>query len=229
MTGPAADATDAPQPWRLTVQPYEKDDEVFVLLFHFNGAPVEWNWQGKTEVLGEKPVPVPLCPPQIPHGLTRDRTRASAVTGRRLTVWAMARPSFHVYFNLCFKQHRTFPFQILYYIPFVALSRQNTNSAVDRQCFKKQRISTVSSALQNIMRIPITEVWTENKIHSSRVCILSKKFVKTKPSSWCRFVNSFLQHFHWYFFTYLQQSRLQPSVIFPERVKLTVWSRIVIH
>jgi hypothetical protein len=32
-----------------------------------------------------KPVPVPLCPPQIPHGLTRDRNRASAVRGRRLT------------------------------------------------------------------------------------------------------------------------------------------------
>jgi hypothetical protein len=32
-----------------------------------------------TEVLGGKPVPVPLYPPQIPHGLTRDRTRASAV------------------------------------------------------------------------------------------------------------------------------------------------------
>jgi hypothetical protein len=45
------------------------------------------NWQ-----LGEKPVPVPLCPPQTPHGLTRDRTRASAVEGRRLTAWAMARP-----------------------------------------------------------------------------------------------------------------------------------------
>jgi hypothetical protein len=27
---------------------------------------VEWYWQGKTEGLGEKPVPVPLCPPQIP-------------------------------------------------------------------------------------------------------------------------------------------------------------------
>jgi hypothetical protein len=25
---------------------------------------------GKTEVLGEKPVPVTLCPPQIPYGLT---------------------------------------------------------------------------------------------------------------------------------------------------------------
>jgi hypothetical protein len=50
LKGPTADATDAPQPWRLIVQSYEKDDEVF-LFFHFNGAPVEWNWQGKTEVL----------------------------------------------------------------------------------------------------------------------------------------------------------------------------------
>jgi hypothetical protein len=55
----------------------------FFLLFHFNGAPVEWNWQGKTDVLREKPVPVPL----------RDRTRASAVRARRLTAWAMARPT----------------------------------------------------------------------------------------------------------------------------------------
>jgi hypothetical protein len=46
------------------------------LLFHFNGAPVEWNRQGKTEVLGEKPVPVPLCPPQTPHRPTRGRTWA---------------------------------------------------------------------------------------------------------------------------------------------------------
>jgi hypothetical protein len=49
-------------------------------------------WQGKTEELGNKPVPVPLCPLQIPHGLNRARTRASAVKGRRLTAWAMARP-----------------------------------------------------------------------------------------------------------------------------------------
>jgi len=33
-------------------------------------ATVEWYWQGKTEELGEKPVPVPLWPPQIPHGMT---------------------------------------------------------------------------------------------------------------------------------------------------------------
>jgi hypothetical protein len=57
-----------------------------------NGVKVEWNWQGKAEVLGGKPVSVPLCPPQIPHGRTRNRNRASEVRGQRLTAWAMARP-----------------------------------------------------------------------------------------------------------------------------------------
>ena len=40
---------------------------------------------GKTDVLGEKPVPVPLFPPQIPQGMTWNRRQASAVTGRRIT------------------------------------------------------------------------------------------------------------------------------------------------
>jgi hypothetical protein len=30
---------------------------------------VEWHWQAKTDELGEKPLPVALCPPQILHGL----------------------------------------------------------------------------------------------------------------------------------------------------------------
>jgi hypothetical protein len=34
---------------------------------------------GENRQLGEQLVPVLLCPPQISHGLTRDRTRASAV------------------------------------------------------------------------------------------------------------------------------------------------------
>jgi hypothetical protein len=63
---------------RLLVQPCD-DDYYYFLSFRSNGA------QKKTEVLGEKPVPASLCPPQIPHGLTRDRTRASEVGGRRLT------------------------------------------------------------------------------------------------------------------------------------------------
>jgi hypothetical protein len=38
-----------------------------------------------------KPAPVPLCPSQIPHDRTWDRTWAAAVGSRRLTAWAMAR------------------------------------------------------------------------------------------------------------------------------------------
>jgi hypothetical protein len=45
---------------------------------------------GETEVLGKKSAPV--CPPQIPHGLTWDRTRAAAMGSRRLTASAVARP-----------------------------------------------------------------------------------------------------------------------------------------
>jgi hypothetical protein len=39
---------------------------------------------GKTEELGDKPVPVSLCLPQIPYRLTRAQTRYSPVTGRAL-------------------------------------------------------------------------------------------------------------------------------------------------
>ena len=67
--GPAADVTDAPQPWGLLYNPVMKMKRKminFVFTFPSNEAPEEWNWQGKTEILGEKPVTVPLCPPQIP-------------------------------------------------------------------------------------------------------------------------------------------------------------------
>jgi hypothetical protein len=60
-----------------------------------------------------KPAPVPLRPPQIPHYLTWDRTRA--VGSRRLTAWAMARPnylvsSFHLsgFYKFLCKRHRIF-------------------------------------------------------------------------------------------------------------------------
>jgi hypothetical protein len=40
---------------------------------------------GETEVLGNKPAPAPICPPQIPLDQTRDLTRAAAVGSQRLT------------------------------------------------------------------------------------------------------------------------------------------------
>jgi len=45
------------------------------------GALVELHWFGKTRVLGDKPVPVLFCLPQIPHGLTWNRTQACMLTG----------------------------------------------------------------------------------------------------------------------------------------------------
>jgi hypothetical protein len=95
--GPAADASGALQPWGFLCNPWDEDDEKDDQRFIFpsNEAPVEWNWQGKTEILPGgggrfqyhfvhhnshmKPVPVTLYPPQIPHGLTSDRTQASAI------------------------------------------------------------------------------------------------------------------------------------------------------
>jgi hypothetical protein len=69
---------------RLIVQPCEEDDQLFSFLQVFENR---WNEidMGKPKYSGEKPVPVALCPPQIPHGLSRDRNRASAVRGRLLT------------------------------------------------------------------------------------------------------------------------------------------------
>jgi hypothetical protein len=45
-----------------------------------------------------KSVPVPLCPPEIPHNLTWDWTRTAAVGSQRLTAWAMSRPLYETWY-----------------------------------------------------------------------------------------------------------------------------------
>ena len=55
-----------------------------------SGTLVEWHWQGETE----EPVPVPLCPPQIPYRPTSDRTSASSIRPET------NRPSYAVEFML---------------------------------------------------------------------------------------------------------------------------------
>jgi hypothetical protein len=63
---------------------------------------VEWYWQGKPKnSVKKKPVPVPLCPPQFPHGLIRAGTLTSAVRGRRITALVMARPRLWSWSSLC--------------------------------------------------------------------------------------------------------------------------------
>jgi hypothetical protein len=60
-----------------------------LLLIPANDDMVEWYIDRGKRRTRRKPVPVLLCPPQIPHELTQARTRASAVRGRRLTAWAI--------------------------------------------------------------------------------------------------------------------------------------------
>jgi hypothetical protein len=63
------------------MQPCDEDEQKDGQFFLFFQV-MEHRWnetEGEEPKLGEKPVLVPLCPPLIPHGQTRDRTRASAV------------------------------------------------------------------------------------------------------------------------------------------------------
>jgi hypothetical protein len=69
----------------ILYQPRMIDDDDYGAV---GGMRIGWGYRSTRR----KPAPVPLCPPQIPHDLTWDRTRAAAVGSQRLTVRAMARP-----------------------------------------------------------------------------------------------------------------------------------------
>jgi hypothetical protein len=78
---------------------------------------------GETEVLGENLPQRHFCPPQIPHDQTLFWTPAVAVGSRRLTAWAMARPSARTY-----KQLLSNPFLLTicvrYFLPSYTTSRR---------------------------------------------------------------------------------------------------------
>lgn len=68
-------------------------------------------WQGKAKVSWEKPVTLPLCPLQISHGLTKDRTRASRLSLYRAVytlVWIIEANELMAYMDMmamCSKIH----------------------------------------------------------------------------------------------------------------------------
>jgi hypothetical protein len=67
-----------PSPWLLKP-----------LLAYYTSPGWWWVWSNRWNAW--QAVPVSLCPPQIPHGLTQARNRPAAVGSRRLTAWATAR------------------------------------------------------------------------------------------------------------------------------------------
>jgi hypothetical protein len=56
------------------------------------GSLLKWHWHWKTAVSTEKSVTMSLCPSQIRHGLTLDRTWVSIVRIWQLTAWATTHP-----------------------------------------------------------------------------------------------------------------------------------------
>jgi hypothetical protein len=82
------------------------------------GPLVEVYWQGKTDVLGEKLFAVIGCPPQIPHGLAKDRISLFAVRGWRLTASATAQSPQVSHVMPTFKANNTYIY-VCIYISFI--------------------------------------------------------------------------------------------------------------
>jgi hypothetical protein len=68
VKGPAADATDAPQPYGFLCNTVMKMGSFFTKFYKY-WSTSGMKLTGENRQLGEKPVPVPLCAPQTPHGL----------------------------------------------------------------------------------------------------------------------------------------------------------------
>jgi hypothetical protein len=71
-------------------------------------ATVEWYTDRENRRTRRKTCPSATLPTKNPPGFTRARTRASAVRGRRLTTWAMARPTYYIYWKADYL-HVTYP------------------------------------------------------------------------------------------------------------------------
>jgi hypothetical protein len=146
----------------------------FFLIFEKKEPTVERYWQGKTEELGEKPVPVPLCPPQILldwpgretrpprweacdvppepwHGQTALCLNTSGPSAKTTKPVSLSTPPFIVYKALCSKSSCAYRTQdLLNRARFVSCALSKTPPVVKLLgwllgCFGSQRVILPSS------------------------------------------------------------------------------------
>jgi hypothetical protein len=127
-------------------------------IFPCNGASVEWQWQGKTEILWEKPILVPLCPPQIPHGLTRDWTRVGRPATNRRSHGTVLVCQFRIQFPSVFSPSGIFFLHTHIFGTFVIQDQHQILTSVG---FRS------SEVLQWVIRLLIRDV---SKEHATFVC-----------------------------------------------------------
>jgi hypothetical protein len=131
----------------------------------------EWWWndidRGKLKNSWDKPVPMPLCPPQIPHGLTQAQTGESAVRGRRQTACAMAGPKDTPVMPMENK-HNLFPQLIR--IPYhnTTFFYSNANSATNTVCIWKHKMVLIHEASPQKLH---TWMWVTTQVKYRYSCM----------------------------------------------------------
>ena len=145
-------------------------------------------WQGKTEILGESPVQVLLCSPQISHGLSCDRSRASAMRDRRLlgfsnrdgmcllrgTNWIFKYHQFHSIFIVYVTSEGTAEFQAREFL-FVRHTRTFSycmSTPITEQCGYADRSSKQRQCNVHLSVILSCELGPKNLSHTRSYCIL---------------------------------------------------------
>jgi hypothetical protein len=155
------------------------------------GALVEWYWQGNTEVLGEKPVTLPLCTPQTSHtlvwfdlGLLRDpEDEGNTPSETSVTLTATTRHSIREYVNLqlvilvdtecvcCEETNKILHTNSIscvtgIHVQIAHLSMTTIDDVL--QIGKETPISVITSSIdssQEIKPTTATEVWRSHQIH----------------------------------------------------------------
>jgi hypothetical protein len=119
----------------------------------------DWIWSAGENILtGEnwrtrrKPIPVPLCPPHIPRGLTWERIGVSPVRSRLLTAWAMTRPSYSGTFTMLLQTVEFMQHRVKYeYNHDVTLSGEQSEMWGDRwSCFEVTRIERLRKIMEHL-------------------------------------------------------------------------------